>query len=129
MIRSDEKLLALKELKAKMRKLIMEDEMGLPEAEMEGADGDLSNMERGENNMMEDAREAAEVENAVDGEDGEKEVSIEIEAEGSGEGMKDLYERMAAELGGMPESRKAAGLKKGMMGGMGAMKGKTRGKR
>lgn len=119
MINADSKMLALKALKAKLRKLIMEKEGGMDEADAEMADGDLSNMERGENNMAEDAREQAEVEQAVDGEDGEKEISIEIEAEGEGGSMEDLYKRMAEEFGGMPESRKAAGMKKGFMGGMG----------
>jgi hypothetical protein len=117
MINSDAKLLALKALKAKLRKLILEKEGGMDEAEGEMMDGDLSNMERGENNMAEDAREQAEVEQAVDGEDGEKKVSVEIEAEGDSAGMEDLYKRMAEEFGGMPESRKAAGQKKGLMAG------------
>lgn len=129
MINLDAKMLALKELKKKLRKLEMEAEMGVSEDEMEGVDGDLSNKERGENNMVEDARELAEVEQAVDGEDGEKEVSIEIEAEGSGEGMEDLYKRMMEEFGGMPESRKAAGSKKGMMAGAPMAMSKGRRKR
>lgn len=130
MLGMDEKALLIKALKKKLAKLAMEDGAGVAEAEMEGAEGDISNMERGANNMEEDAREAAEVEQAVDGEDGEKEVSIEIEAEGDAGSMEDLYKRMADEFGSMPESRKAAGAKKGMRGGSVSemLKGK-RGKR
>lgn len=120
MIRSDEKLLAMKALKAKLRKMML----GEPDTSMECPDCE----EKGLNNSVEDTREMAAVDEAVDGEDGEKELSIEIEAEGEGPGMTDLYDRMKAEFGGMPESRKAAGQKKGLMGGgMGKMK--ARGKR
>lgn len=125
MIRSDEKLLAMKALKAKLRKLML----GASTDEETDAEK-MMGEEIGTNNNVEDAREMAAVEDAVDGEDGEKEISIEIEAEGEGPGMTDLYDRMKAEFGGMPESRKAAGLKKGLMGGggMGKMM-KARGKR
>lgn len=116
-------MLALKALKAKLRKMMMGG------GEMQSDAEKLLEDERGENNNAEDARELAEVEQAVDGEDGEKEVSIEIEAEGDSGGMADLYAKMREEFGGMPESRKASGMKKGLMGGVGAMKGKMRGKR
>jgi hypothetical protein len=115
MIRDEAKMLALKALRQKLRKMEMEMEMGVGEENMVG---ELDSMEQGVNNQAEDAREMGEMEAAVDGEDGEKEVSIEIEAEGMDEGsMADLYERMKAEMGAEPPSRAAAGQKKSFFGG------------
>jgi hypothetical protein len=127
MIRNEAKMLALQALRRKLRKMELEDEVGVGEENMEG---ELDSMEQGVNNQAEDAREMGEMEAAVDGEDGEKEMSIEIEAEGDGASMADLYERMKAEMGAEPPSRAASGQKKGFFGGMnsGKMEGKRRGK-
>jgi hypothetical protein len=128
MIRNEAKMLALQALRRKLRKMELEDEVGVGEENMVG---ELDSMEKGVNNQAEDAREMGETEAAADGEDGEKEVSIEIEAEGLDEGsMADLYERMKAEMGAEPPSRAASGQKKGFLGGMsgGKMEGKRRGK-
>jgi hypothetical protein len=76
---------------------------------------------KGPANMEAEAQAEAESEAAVDGEDGEKGVSIEMELESddpaAAEGMEDLYARMAEEFSAMPESRKAAGSKKSLFGG------------
>ena len=78
-------------------------------------------------NMKEDARAEAEAEAASEGEDGEKSTSIELEIESedpkAASSMEDLYKRMAEEFGSLPESRKAAGKKRSMLGGMGGMGG------
>lgn len=126
MIRNEAKMLALKALRRKLRKMEMEDEMGIGSQDMEG---EMDSMEKGPNSQAEDAREMGEVEAAADGEDGEKEMSIEIEAEGMDAGsMEDLYKRMAEEFGAMPESRKASGVKKSTFGGMGGGMMKRKGK-
>lgn len=126
MIRNEAKMLALKALRRKLRKMEMEDEMGIGEENLEG---EMDSMEKGPNSQMEDAREMGEVEAAADGEDGEKEMSIEIEAEGDTGSMEELYKRMAQEFGAEPASRAAQGKKKGMFGGMmGGKEMKRRGK-
>lgn len=116
MMNMEAKMMAMKALRRKLRK--MELEGGLDEGmNGDGMEGELDNQERGMNNIEEDAREIGEVESAVDGEDGEKEVSVEIEAEGDAGSMADLYKRMASEFGAEPPSREAAGKKRGFMAG------------
>lgn len=110
----DAKKLALMALRKKLRQLELETN-GEPS---EGPLGDLSTDEKGYSNQVEDAREEAEVISAVDGEDGEKEVSIEMEVEGPSDGMEELYKRMREDFGAEPESRKVAGKKVSMRGGM-----------
>lgn len=125
MIRNEAKMLALKALRRKLRKMEMEDEMGIGEENLEG---EMDSMEKGPNSQAEDAREMGEVEAAADGEDGEKEMSIEIEAEGDTGSMEELYKRMAEEFGAEPASRAASGKKKGLLGGMGGGMMKRKGK-
>jgi hypothetical protein len=125
----DAKMMALKALRAKIRKMEMEDETQEPQ---DGVEGDLDSTERGMNNIAEDAREVGEALTSADGEDGEKEVSLELELEGADSGtMADLYKRMSEEFGAMPKSRTApekkslrAGVEKGPMAAM--MAGKKR---
>jgi hypothetical protein len=112
----DAKMMALKALRAKIRKMEMEDETQEPQ---DGVAGDLDSTEQGMNNITEDAREVGEALTSADGEDGEKEVSLELELEGADSGtMTDLYKRMAEEFGAMPKSRTAP-EKKTFRGGMG----------
>lgn len=116
MMNMEAKLMAMKALRRKLRKMELEGDLE------EGMNGDgleqeLDNKERGMNNVEEDAREIGEVESAVDGEDGEKEVSVEIEAEGDTGSMADLYKRMAAEFGAEPASREASGKKRSFLAG------------
>jgi hypothetical protein len=112
----DAKMMALKALRAKIRKMEMEDET---QESQDGVAGDLDTTERGMNNITEDAREVGEALTSADGEDGEKEVSLELELEGADSGtMTDLYKRMAEEFGAMPKSRTAP-EKKTFRGGMG----------
>ena len=112
----DAKMMALKALRAKIRKMEMEDET---QESQDGVAGDLDSTERGMNNITEDAREVGEALTSADGEDGEKEVSLELELEGADSGtMTDLYKRMAEEFGAMPKSRTAP-EKKTFRGGMG----------
>ena len=112
----DAKMMALKALRAKIRKMEMEDETQEPQ---DGVAGDLDSTEQGMNNITEDAREVGEALTSADGEDGEKEVSLELELEGADAGtMTDLYKRMAEEFGAMPKSRTAP-EKKTFRGGMG----------
>ena len=108
------KMMAMKALRRKLRKMELEGAMG-DEKCCDGMEGELDNVERGMNNTEEDAREIGEVESAVDGEDGEKEISIEVEAEGDADGMSDLYKRMSAEFGAEPASREPAGKKRAFM--------------
>jgi hypothetical protein len=125
----DAKMMALKALRAKIRKMEMEDETQEPQ---DGVAGDLDSTEQGMNNITEDAREVGEALTSADGEDGEKEVSLELELEGADSGtMTDLYKRMAEEFGAMPKSRTApekktfrCGMGNGPMAGM--MAGKKR---
>jgi hypothetical protein len=116
MMNMEAKMMAMKALRRKLRKMELEGAMG-DEMSGDGLEQELDNKERGPNNIEEDAREIGEVESAVDGEDGEKEVSIEVEAEGDTEGMSELYKRMAAEFGAEPASREPAGKKKAFMAG------------
>jgi hypothetical protein len=112
----DAKMMALKALRAKIRKMEMEDETQEPQ---DGVAGDLDSTEQGMNNITEDAREVGEALTSADGEDGEKEVSLELELEGADSGtMAELYKRMAEEFGAMPKSRTAP-EKKTFRGGMG----------
>jgi len=114
MMNMEAKMMAMKALRRKLRKMELEGAMG-DEMGGDGLEQELDNKERGMNNTEEDAREIGEVESAVDGEDGEKEVSIEIEAEGDAGSMEDLYARMAKEFGAEPASREATGKKRGFM--------------
>ena len=116
MMNMEAKMMAMKALRRKLRKMELEGAMG-DEMGGDGLEQELDNQERGMNNTEEDAREIGEVESAVDGEDGEKEVSIEIEAEGDAGSMEDLYARMAKEFGAEPASREATGKKRGFMAG------------
>lgn len=116
MMNMEAKMMAMKALRRKLRKMELEGGMG-EGMNGNGMEGELDNQLRGDNNIEEDAREIGEVESAVDGEDGEKEVSIEVEAEGDAGSMADLYKRMAAEFGAEPASREAAGKKRGFMAG------------
>jgi hypothetical protein len=112
----DAKMMALKALRAKIRKMEMEDET---QETQDGVAGDLDSTEQGMNNITEDAREVGEALTSADGEDGEKQVSLELEIEGADSGtMTDLYKRMAEEFGAMPKSRTAP-EKKTFRGGMG----------
>ena len=114
----DMKKAALEALRKKIAKLELEMEMG--DEVTAGDDMDLAE-EKGPANMEANAMAEAESEAVVDGEDGEKGVSIEMEMESddpaAAEGMEDLYARMAQEFSAMPESRKAAGSKKSLFGG------------
>jgi hypothetical protein len=115
----DAKKLALMALRKKLRQLEMETSGASPE-QASNMD-DLSTDEKGYNNQVEDAREEADTMAAAEGEDGEKEVSIEMEVEGEGApsgGMEELYKRMKEDFGAEPESRKATGKKVSMRGGM-----------
>lgn len=116
----DAKMMALKALRAKIRKMEMEDELG--GEKLDGMEGDLDSQEKGSNNMAEDAREIGEAVTSADGEDGEKGMSVELEIESDDPTdagtMEDLYKRMAAEFGAMPKSRNAP-EKKTFRGGMG----------
>jgi hypothetical protein len=111
MMNMEAKMMAMKALRRKLRKMELEGAMG------DEMNGDGLEQENGMNNMKEDAREIGEVESAVDGEDGEKEISIEVEAEGDSGSMSDLYARMAKEFGAEPASREATGKKRGFMAG------------
>lgn len=119
----DAKKMALVALRRKLRQ--MEMEIGGENSEQEENLGEISTDEKGYNNQVEDAREEGDATAAAEGEDGEKEVSIELEVEAEGApsgGMEELYNRMREDFGAEPESRKAAGKKVSMMGGMnGAM--------
>ena len=112
----DAKKLALMALRKKLRQLEMatEGETSEQDANM----GDLSTDEKGYGNQVEDAREEADTIAAAEGEDGEKEVSVEMEIEGDTGGMEALYKRMREDFGSEPESRKATGKKVSMRGGM-----------
>jgi hypothetical protein len=112
----DAKKLALMALRKKLRQLEMatEGETSEQDANM----GDLSTDEKGYSNQVEDAREEADTMAAAEGEDGEKEVSVEMEIEGDTGGMEALYKRMREDFGAEPESRKATGKKVSMRGGM-----------
>lgn len=112
----DAKKLALMALRKKLRQLEMETSGASPE-QSSNMD-DLSTDEKGFSNQVEDAREEADTIAAVDGEDGEKEVSVEMEIEGDTGGMEALYKRMREDFGSEPESRKATGKKVSMRGGM-----------
>lgn len=115
----DAKMMALKALRAKIRKMEMEDEAQEPQ---DGVAGDLDSSEQGMNNITEDAREVGEALTSADGEDGEKGMSLELELESENPedkgSMEDLYKRMAEEFGAMPKSRTAP-EKKTFRGGMG----------
>ncbi len=127
MINLEAKKAAIMALKKKLAKMMLEDEV--PGSDEEATD--LMDQERGANNIAEESREVGEVEAATDGSDGEKEISIEMEVEGEGDDMAGLYEKMKAEFGAVPESRKASGLKKALMAGRGGrempMKAKRKG--
>jgi hypothetical protein len=112
----DAKKLALMALRKKLRQLEMatEGETSEQEENMSG----LSTDEKGYSNQVEDAREEADTMAAAEGEDGEKEVSVEMEIEGDMGGMEALYKRMREDFGAEPESRKATGKKVSMRGGM-----------
>lgn len=130
MMNLEAKKMAIAALKKKLYKLQLEDAGMGTEKEMSTEAGDLQQAgEIGENNILEDAREEGEVVSATDGEDGEKEISLEIEAEGSGEGMEELYKRMREEFNSMPKSRAANGEKKTMMAGGGRMERMMAGKK
>ena len=119
----DAKKLALMALRKKLRQLEMATEGETSEQDQNM--GDLSTDEKGYSNQVEDAREEADTMAAAEGEDGEKEVSVEMEIEGDTGGMEALYKRMKEDFGAEPESRKATGKKvsmRGGMNGMGAMK-------
>lgn len=119
----DAKKLALMALRKKLRQLEMATEG--ESSEQDENMGDLSTDEKGYSNQVEDAREEADTMAAAEGEDGEKEVSVEMEIEGDEGGMEALYKRMREDFGSEPESRKASGKKVAMRGGMngaGAMK-------
>jgi hypothetical protein len=119
----DAKKLALMALRKKLRQLEMATEGETSEQEENMSD--LSTDEKGYSNQVEDAREEADTMAAAEGEDGEKEVSVEMEIEGDTGGMEALYKRMREDFGSEPESRKATGKKvsmRGGMSGMGAMK-------
>jgi hypothetical protein len=124
----DMKRAALEALRKKIAKLELEMEMG--DEVTAGDDMDLAE-EKGPANMEANAMAEAESEAAVDGEDGEKGVSIEMELESddpeAAKGMEDLYSRMASEFSAMPASRQAAGSKKSLFGG--APKGMQFGKK
>jgi hypothetical protein len=112
----DAKKLALMALRKKLRQLEMETSGASPE-QASNMD-DLSTDEKGFSNQVEDAREEADTIAASEGEDGEKEVSVEMELEGDTGGMEALYKRMREDFGSEPESRKATGKKVSMRGGM-----------
>ena len=112
----DAKKLALMALRKKLRQLEMETS-GSSEEQASNMD-DLSTDEKGYSNQVEDAREEADTMAACEGEDGEKEVSVEMELEGDTGGMEELYKRMREDFGSEPESRKASGKKVSMRGGM-----------
>ena len=112
----DAKKLALMALRKKLRQLEMET-AGSSEEQASNMD-DLSTDEKGYSNQVEDAREEADTMAACEGEDGEKEVSVEMEIEGDTGGMEALYKRMREDFGSEPESRKATGKKVSMRGGM-----------
>jgi hypothetical protein len=112
----DAKKLALMALRKKLRQLEMET-AGSSEEQASNMD-DLSTDEKGYSNQVEDAREEADTMAACEGEDGEKEVSVEMELEGDTGGMEELYKRMREDFGSEPESRKATGKKVSMRGGM-----------
>lgn len=112
----DAKKLALMALRKKLRQLEMETS-GSSEEQASNMD-DLSTDEKGYSNQVEDAREEADTMAAAEGEDGEKEVSVEMEIEGDTGGMEALYKRMREDFGSEPESRKATGKKVSMRGGM-----------
>lgn len=112
----DAKKLALMALRKKLRQLEMETSGASPE-QASNMD-DLSTDEKGYGNQVEDAREEADTMAAAEGEDGEKEVSVEMEIEGDTGGMEALYKRMKEDFGAESESRKATGQKVAMRGGM-----------
>lgn len=112
----DAKKLALMALRKKLRQLELE--TNGESSEQDANLGDLSTDEKGYSNQIEDSREEADVIAASDGEDGEKEVSVEMEIEGDTGGMEELYKRMREDFGAEPESRKVAGKKVSMRGGM-----------
>ena len=112
----DAKKLALMALRKKLRQLEMATEGETSEQEENMSD--LSTDEKGYSNQVEDAREEADTMAAAEGEDGEKEVSVEMEIEGDMGGMEALYKRMREDFGAEPESRKATGKKVSMRGGM-----------
>jgi hypothetical protein len=112
----DAKKLALMALRKKLRQLEMATEGETSEQEENMSD--LSTDEKGYSNQVEDAREEADTMAAAEGEDGEKEVSVEMEIEGDMGGMEALYKRMREDFGSEPESRKATGKKVSMRGGM-----------
>jgi hypothetical protein len=112
----DAKKLALMALRKKLRQLEMATEGET--SEQDANLGDLSTDEKGYSNQVEDAREEADTMAAAEGEDGEKEVSVEMEIEGDTGGMEALYKRMREDFGSEPESRKATGKKVSMRGGM-----------
>jgi hypothetical protein len=103
----DMKRAALEELRKKIAKLELEMEM----ADEVSPEGDM------EASVMPES----EAEPTMEGEDGEKGVSIEMEMESenpeAAKGMEDLYSRMASEFSAMPASRQAAGSKKSFFGG------------
>jgi hypothetical protein len=103
-------------LRKKLRQLEMATEGETSEQEENMSD--LSTDEKGYSNQVEDAREEADTMAAAEGEDGEKEVSVEMEIEGDMGGMEALYKRMREDFGSEPESRKATGKKVSMRGGM-----------
>lgn len=114
----DVKRAALEALRKKIAKLELE--LGMEDEVTASDDLDIVD-EKGPGNMEEAAREEAEVEAAVDGEDGEKETSIELSIESedpeAAGGMEDLYKRMAEDFSAVPPSRAAGGAKKALMGG------------
>lgn len=129
----DLKRAAIEALRKKIAKLELEADMG--DEVNAGDDLDVGSEERGLENMAEGARAEAEADAATEGEDGEKGVSIEMEMESedpeAAKGMEELYKRMAEEFSGMPESRKAAGMKRGKLAGIGGgleavLKGKSK---
>ena len=103
-------------LRKKLRQLELETSGASPE-QSSNMD-DLCTDEKGFSNQVEDAREEADTMAAAEGEDGEKEVSVEMEIEGDTGGMEALYKRMKEDFGAEPESRKATGKKVSMRGGM-----------
>ena len=111
---SESLLLAIQEMKKKLRKLEMEYEMGISREDVSGTEGDLNMPSKGVNNEVQQAMETGEVGRAA-GEtaempEGEGEVGTEIEIEIKPEDedpMERLHKRMREEMGSMPKSRSA----------------------
>ena len=111
---SESLLLAIQEMKKKLRKLEMEYEMGISREDVSGTEGDLNMPSKGVNNEVQQAMETGEVGRAA-GEtaempEGEGEVGTEIEIEIKPEDedpMERLHKRMREEMGSMPKSHSA----------------------